>query len=176
MFVIKRWLWCNFSKNSRSDTNSFLVYRIRKHRILLQPIVGDINLNHLVKRCPQDCSTVKLLFFLFLISELLIGTIWARVKKYLVPHQVFTHNFNSHLWFLSEAIISMMVAKLIFSSIINLYYIATNSSFFLSSIVNTMWFPEKGMANHFSIPALRTPWTVRKGRKIGHWKGNSPGW
>ena len=33
---------------------------------------------------------------------------------------------------------------------------------------------EKEMANHFSILALRTPWTVWKGRKIGHWKMNSP--
>ena len=31
------------------------------------------------------------------------------------------------------------------------------------------------MANHFSIPALKTPWTVWKGKKIGHWKMNSPG-
>ena len=34
---------------------------------------------------------------------------------------------------------------------------------------------EKGMANHFSILALRTPWTIWKGKKIGHWKMNSPG-
>ena len=34
---------------------------------------------------------------------------------------------------------------------------------------------EKGMANHFSILALRIPWTVWKGKKIGHWKTNSPG-
>ena len=34
---------------------------------------------------------------------------------------------------------------------------------------------EKGMANHFCILALRTPWTVWKGKKIGHWKMNSPG-
>ena len=34
---------------------------------------------------------------------------------------------------------------------------------------------EKGMENHFSILALRTPWTVWKGQKIGHWKMNSPG-
>ena len=34
---------------------------------------------------------------------------------------------------------------------------------------------EKGMANYFSLLALRTPWTGRKGRKIGHWKMNSPG-
>ena len=34
---------------------------------------------------------------------------------------------------------------------------------------------EKGMANHFSILALRTPWTVWKGKKIEHWKMNSPG-
>lgn len=137
MFVINRWIWCIFSKNTRSDTNSFLVYHIRKHKILVQPIVGEINLNHLVKQCPQDFSTLKLLFFLFVISELIIETIWARVNKYTVPHQAFTHNFNSHLWFLSEAIISIIVAKLIFSSVINLYYIATNSFFFLSSIVNT---------------------------------------
>ena len=35
---------------------------------------------------------------------------------------------------------------------------------------------EKRMANPFSILALRTPWTVLKGKKIGHWKMNSPGW
>ena len=34
---------------------------------------------------------------------------------------------------------------------------------------------EKGMANHFSILALRTPWRVWKGKKIGHWKMNSLG-
>ena len=34
---------------------------------------------------------------------------------------------------------------------------------------------EKGIANHFSILALRIPWTVWKGKKIGHWKMNSPG-
>ena len=28
---------------------------------------------------------------------------------------------------------------------------------------------EKGMANHFSILALRTPWAVWKGKKIQHW-------
>ena len=33
---------------------------------------------------------------------------------------------------------------------------------------------EKGMANHFSILALRTPWAVWKGKKIWHWKMNSP--
>jgi len=34
---------------------------------------------------------------------------------------------------------------------------------------------EKGMANHFSILALRTPWTEWKGKMIGYWKRNSPG-
>ena len=34
---------------------------------------------------------------------------------------------------------------------------------------------EKGMPNHFSVLALRTPWAVWKGKKIGHWKRNSPG-
>ena len=34
---------------------------------------------------------------------------------------------------------------------------------------------EEGMANHFWILALRTPWTVWKGKKIQHWKMNSPG-
>ena len=35
---------------------------------------------------------------------------------------------------------------------------------------------QKGMANHFSILALRIPWTVWKGKKMGHCKMNSPGW
>ena len=34
---------------------------------------------------------------------------------------------------------------------------------------------EKGMANHFSILALRTPWTVWERKMIGYWKRNSPG-
>ena len=34
---------------------------------------------------------------------------------------------------------------------------------------------DKGMANHFSILALKTPWTVWKGKMIGYWKRNSPG-
>ena len=34
---------------------------------------------------------------------------------------------------------------------------------------------EKGMANHFSILALRTPWTVWKGKMIRYWNRNSPG-
>ena len=37
------------------------------------------------------------------------------------------------------------------------------------------WSMEKGMANYFSTLALRTPWTVWKGKKIGHWKMNVPG-
>ena len=34
---------------------------------------------------------------------------------------------------------------------------------------------EKEMANHFSILALRTPWTVYEKAKRVHWKLNSPG-
>ena len=34
---------------------------------------------------------------------------------------------------------------------------------------------EKGIANHFSILALRTPWTVWKDQKIWHWNMNSLG-
>ena len=34
---------------------------------------------------------------------------------------------------------------------------------------------EKGMANSFSIPALRTPWSAWKGKKIAHWKMYYPG-
>ena len=35
---------------------------------------------------------------------------------------------------------------------------------------------EKGVENHVSMLALRTPWRVWKGKKIWHWKMNSPGW
>ena len=34
---------------------------------------------------------------------------------------------------------------------------------------------EKGMANHSSILAMRTPWTVWKGKKIWHWKMSTAG-
>ena len=34
---------------------------------------------------------------------------------------------------------------------------------------------ETGMANHSNILALRTPWTVGKGKKIWHWKMSLPG-
>ena len=34
---------------------------------------------------------------------------------------------------------------------------------------------EKGIANYIRILALRTSWTVWKGKKIWHWKMNSPG-
>ena len=33
---------------------------------------------------------------------------------------------------------------------------------------------EKGMANHFSILSLRTPWTIWKGKMMGYWKGELP--
>ena len=39
-----------------------------------------------------------------------------------------------------------------------------------------MWSLEKGMANQFTIFALRTLWTVWKGKMIGYWKRNSQGW
>ena len=55
----------------------------------------------------------------------------------------------------------------------------SDGQFFFSTFrwrVLTMCGPlEKGMANHFSILALRTPWTVWKGKKIGYRKMNSPG-
>ena len=35
---------------------------------------------------------------------------------------------------------------------------------------------EKELINHLIILALRNPWTVWKGKKIGHWKLNFPGW
>ena len=50
--------------------------------------------------------------------------------------------------------------------------ILQHSAFFIVQLSHPL---EKGMANHFSILALRTPWTVWKGRKIGHWKMNCAG-
>ena len=38
-----------------------------------------------------------------------------------------------------------------------------------------MWSTGEGNGNHFSILALRTPWTVWKGKMIEYWKRNSPG-
>ena len=38
-----------------------------------------------------------------------------------------------------------------------------------------MWPTGEGNGKPLCILALRTPWTVWKGKKIGHWKMNSPG-
>ena len=38
-----------------------------------------------------------------------------------------------------------------------------------------IWYTGEGMANRFSILALRTSWTVWKGKKLGQWKMNFPG-
>ena len=38
-----------------------------------------------------------------------------------------------------------------------------------------MWSTREGMANQFSILALRTPGTVWKGKMIGYWQRNTPG-
>ena len=35
---------------------------------------------------------------------------------------------------------------------------------------------EKGMANNFSVLAMRILWTVWNGKKTGHWKMNCLGW
>ena len=35
---------------------------------------------------------------------------------------------------------------------------------------------EERIANHSSILAVRTPWTVWKGKKIRHWEMSPPGW
>ena len=38
------------------------------------------------------------------------------------------------------------------------------------------WSTGGGVANHSSFLAIRTPWTVWKGKKIWHQKMSSPGW
>jgi len=40
---------------------------------------------------------------------------------------------------------------------------------------NRMWSTGEGNGKPLRILALRTPWTAWKGKKIGHWKMNSPG-
>ena len=41
-------------------------------------------------------------------------------------------------------------------------------------MMEAMWSTEKGMAKHFSILALRSPWTVWEGRMMGVFKGELP--
>ena len=43
------------------------------------------------------------------------------------------------------------------------------------NVSDKTWSTGKGSANHFSILAFRTPWTVWTGKKIWYWKMNSPG-
>ena len=39
-----------------------------------------------------------------------------------------------------------------------------------------MWSTGEGNGKILQYSCLETPWTVWKGKKIGHWKMNSPGW
>ena len=50
-----------------------------------------------------------------------------------------------------------------------------NLSWALEKVLTKCGPLEKGMANYFSILALRTPLRVWRGKKIWHWKINSPG-
>ena len=38
------------------------------------------------------------------------------------------------------------------------------------------WSTGEGNGKPLQYPCLRTPWTVWRGKKIGHWKRSSPGW
>ena len=53
---------------------------------------------------------------------------------------------------------------------------ATQDRWVMVESSDKTWSTGEGMANHFNMLALRIPWTVWKGKKIGHWKMNSPGW
>ena len=52
-------------------------------------------------------------------------------------------------------------------------FLCVSSHYLISPRVRTL---EKGMVNHFSILASRSPWTVWKGKMIGYQKRNSLGW
>ena len=52
---------------------------------------------------------------------------------------------------------------------------ATQDGRIIVASPDKLWLNGGGMANHSRILASRTPWTVWKGKKIWHWKVNSPG-
>ena len=52
---------------------------------------------------------------------------------------------------------------------------ATQDRWVMVESSDKMWSTGEGNGKPFSILALRTPWTVWKGKKIWHWKINSPG-
>ena len=52
---------------------------------------------------------------------------------------------------------------------------ATHDGWVIVESPDKLWLSGGGMANHSRILASRTLWTVWKGKKIWHWKVNSPG-
>ena len=52
---------------------------------------------------------------------------------------------------------------------------ATQDRWVMVESSDKIWYTGEGMANRFSILALRTSWTVWKGKKLGQWKMNFPG-
>ena len=72
------------------------------------------------------------------------------------------HNWVLFLLWLHPFILSGAISPLISSSILGTYW---PGEFLLDGQImversDRMWSTVKGIANHFSIPALRTPWTV----------------
>ena len=55
-------------------------------------------------------------------------------------------------------------------------YRTTKDGWVMVESFDKMWSTGEGNGKPFSILALRTSWIVWKGKKIGHWKMNSPGW
>ena len=120
-------------------------------------------------------SYISLLFFGTLHSN---GYIFPSVLCFLLVF--FSHLFVSHFAFLHFFFLVMVlfpVSCTISQTSMKLTILcgATQDGLVMMERSGRCGPLEKGMANHFSTLALRTPWTVWKGKKIGHWKMNSPG-
>ena len=119
-------------------------------------------------------SIMKRTSFLVLVLEGLVG-LHRTIELHLLQHYWLGHTLilNGLPWKRTEIILS--------------FFRLHPSTAFWTLLLTMMATPfllrdschscplEEGMANHFSILALRTPWTVWKGKMIGYWKRNSPG-
>ena len=120
-------------------------------------------------------KVIKLLYHL--LSNLLNIFILFRLFKentliYELLDMFFFHSSSFCLWIIFASFLKMPLSMKVWTML----YRAIQGGRVMVESSDKRVPLEKGMANHFSILALRSPWTVWKGKKIGHWKMNSPGW
>ena len=117
------------------------------------------------------CASTSELCHLTLVASTLCFYFWAMILGQL-PKLSVNENHNHRKL---TKLITRTTALSISMELWDMPCRATQDGWVIVESSVKTWSLEKEMVNHISILALRTPWTVWKGKKIWHWKMNSTG-